>query len=173
MSERKKSNSEKCKGRGNKFFWGAIIIIVVLIVFSILNGHASHNSDRHSSHWRGGSLSHGSLSGTIFSPSDWVFKKADLTEEQLEKIKAVLDEFTAEMKEFRVKNKDLKKQFVVALEADQVRAEDLLMIQTDYVNLFDQASSKMVDAVLKVSEGLTPEQRKDLMKSVSTHRKRR
>ena len=172
MAENKKSNSERCKGRGNRIFWGTTIIIVVLIMFSILTGHASHNRDRHSSDRESGSLSHGDMSWDTFSHSDWIFKEADLTEEQLEEIKAVLNEFTAEMKELRIRNKDLKKQFITVLEGNQVRAEDLLTIRTDYLNLFDQVSGKMVDMALKVSDNLTPEQRKELMQNVSMHGKK-
>jgi Spy/CpxP family protein refolding chaperone len=87
------------------------------------------------------------------------------TEEQRAEINAILDEVATEIYRLRKERKNLRTQVIEALQAERVNHVDLTKIQIASANLFQETSSVMVDAVLDVSEVLSPEQRIEVIKS--------
>ncbi len=163
MSNTKKSNLNSCKGRGGKFFWGAIILTAVLILVGVTISNAQCLRNQHTSHWGTGDRFQDGLFGKMFLTSDLFFKGLDLTSEQRDKLNDIFKDLVPEFTGFRNQQEVLKNRLKTVIEADQVNAEELGRVRGDYVDLLDQMSKRIVNALVEMSEVLTPEQRKAVM----------
>jgi Spy/CpxP family protein refolding chaperone len=89
-------------------------------------------------------------------------KKMDATEDQKARIKPIADDLGMALSGFREEHKDIRSRFVKALEAEKVDPGEVERIRADTLALADRATGKMTEAIVKVSDILTPEQRRKL-----------
>ena len=170
MSKLTKGNSEQCKSRGGIFFWGAIALITVLILFSLANGHTPDGKERLASCWGDGPSFHSGVASWWCKAGDRFLDDLDLSDGQRSRVKAIVDRTSDQMEAFRDSHRDLRARLVKALEAETVRAEELTPIRTAYLELLDQASAEMLHGVVELAGVLTPDQRAALLEQGSEHR---
>lgn len=153
MPEMNQTHRER--GRGRKLFWGALLIVGVLILTGALARGGRH-------HRRVAELPPEELFARMHQATDWALNTVDATDEQRTRIKAILDELAPDLVTFGSERQALRIRFTKAVQADQVSPDEVEEIRIASLNLAERAINRSLDLLLKVSEVFTPEQRKDL-----------
>jgi Spy/CpxP family protein refolding chaperone len=146
----------RLRGRGRQAFWVVVLIGGAVALVSYLSGCTGH-----ARHQRGFVAEDGPQN--IHKGTEWALQNVDATQEQREKVGAILQELDADLVRWQEERQALKNRFVLALQGEQVNPEQLAKLKSDSGTLVDRALSRTVEVVLKVSEVLTPEQRKKLV----------
>jgi Spy/CpxP family protein refolding chaperone len=150
------SSEHRIRGRGRRVFWGIVLIGVVAALTTYVTGCT--DSPRHQRGFFTETVPH-----RIHDKVDRALTQVDATDEQREKIAVLLKNLDSDMSRWQEERQALRDRFMQALQVEQVNQNDLATIKSAGVTLADQALSRTVDATLKVSEVLTPKQRKELV----------
>jgi len=146
----------RLRGRGRQAFWMIVLIGGAVALVSYASGCTGHPR-----HQRGFVAQ--DVPQSIHKGTEWALKNVDATQEQREQIGAILQELDSDVVRWQEERQALKDRFIQVLQGEQVNPEQLAKIKSASVTMADQALSQTVEVVLKVSEVLTPEQRKKLV----------
>ena len=167
MEKKKNQQLTDCKGRGRLYFSLVVIVIAALILFKVVSSTASHDgkSEKH--------FSETSINQMLLY-TGWIFKEKDLTGPQREILKTILNDSAPKFQALKKRHEVLKRRFLNALGQEQVNTDELASIRRAYNQLADQTLGQLVDDIVKITEVLTYDQRKDLIKEArnKTHAKR-
>jgi Spy/CpxP family protein refolding chaperone len=153
MSEGKKEQGKRFRGRLVLLSIG--LIAGVLITSSLFAGYGGHR-------WHHRDLSEEELLQRMTRGTSWALSTVDATDEQRARINAILAELAPDMIRLQGERRVLVGHLIQAVEADQVSPDALARLQTAGLGLAEHALTRSIDVVLKASEVLTPEQRKEL-----------
>lgn len=156
------SSEHRIRGRGRQVFW----VIVLIGVAAVLTTYVTGCTDSHR-HQRGFFTE--TVPHRIHDKVDWALTQVDATDEQREKVAVLLKDLDSDAARWQEERQALKDRFMQALQAEQVNQNDLATIKSAGVTLADEALGRTVDATLKVSEVLTPKQRKELVAKWRTY----
>ena len=161
MSETKESLKQwQHRGRGRRVFGGIVITFGVLFLSSYFVAYGWHTHRWNRALWSYANLSPENLRGL-----ERILTEVGVTGEQRVKVKAILDGLAPEVTRIQSERQALQSQFTQALLANHVSSDELARIQTASLHLTERAFSLSMDALTKLSEVLTPLQRKRLVKA--------
>ena len=152
----KKNESRDCQERGSHFIWGALLIVGgVLLLSAFSHSRSQGKTDRFQSHFA--------------DKIDTVLDQVDATDgqrKQAEEIAADLSEYSGHLDAVR---RDLTSRLIEALARDDIDVESFASIRIEMLELTDEASAKLFDALYDLSELLTPRQRAELLELSREH----
>jgi len=90
---------------------------------------------------------------------DRVLNEIDATDEQSDKIYAILDEAHGEFRPLMREFRDTRENLVEILSAETIDSQALETLRTERLAALDEASKSMTEALLEVADVLTAEQR--------------
>ena len=152
-----KINKEKTKRfRGRALLAGATLIAGVLITSSLFAGYGRHR-------WHQGEFSQEELLQRMTKRAAWALRRVGATDEQEARINVILAKLAPELITLRKEHRALMDEFITAVQAGEVSAEELARLQAAGLHLAKRAFRRTTDVVLQVSEVLTPEQRQALI----------
>ncbi len=94
--------------------------------------------------------------------TDWMLKKADATDEQKQKIKSIVKAAAQDLAPLREQHHKHRDDFLAALTQPTVDRQTLEQLRQAELQLAQDASSRIVQALADVADVLTPEQRTQL-----------
>jgi len=150
------SVSQHPRGYGRRAFWAIVLLGGMVTLFSYVPGCTGH-----SRHQRGFLAE--DVPQRIHKGTEWALKKVDATPEQRHQVVTILEEVDLDVIRWQEKRRALKDRFIQALQAEQVDPDELATIKSASVTLTDQALSRTTEVVVKVSEILSPAQRRELV----------
>jgi Spy/CpxP family protein refolding chaperone len=153
----KKKETKDCQERGSRFFFGALLIAGVVLLLSAF----SHTRAQEKT---------GDLQAHLTGKIDEVLDQVDATDSQrrqAEEIVADLQEYSGH---FDAARRDLSSRLIEALARDDIDVESFASIRIEVLELTDEASAKLFDALYDLSELLTPQQRAELLELVRERR---
>jgi len=101
-----------------------------------------------------------------------VLDKVDATPEQTKKIEAIIDATEDQLDPMAEEFRDARREFVKLLEAPTIDRAAVETLRATRVAKIDEASRKVVAAVLDAAETLTPEQRAEIVDHFNDHARR-
>jgi Spy/CpxP family protein refolding chaperone len=146
----KKKESQDCQERGRRFFWGAVLIIGGVLLLSAFSHSRTHEN---TGHFRA------HLTDKLGAVLDHV-DATDNQRKQAEDIVAELDDYSGRFDALR---RDLTSRLIEALAKKDIDVESFASIRIEMLELTDEASAKLFDALYDLSEMLTPRQRAELL----------
>ena len=110
---------------------------------------------------------HGTISDAMVlehtrNGADRLIGRVDGTDAQREALDPIIDRTIPELLALRAEGKSLKAEFHAALTRGELDRDELEGLRTQGLAIANVASSKMLDALVEVSNVLTPEQRTEL-----------
>lgn len=105
--------------------------------------------------------------------ADRVLDRVDATDAQRDQIDAVLDEAVPRLYAVHQDGRDLREEGRELLVAETVDAQAVEGVRKDAVALFDEGSKVMADAMVRIGNVLTVEQRRDLADAMERFRDER
>jgi Spy/CpxP family protein refolding chaperone len=156
------SSEHRIRGRGQRVFWVIVLIGVAAALTIYVTGCT--DSTRHQRGFFTETLPH-----RIHDQVGRALTQVDATDEQREKVAVLLKSLDSDTARWQEERQALRDRFMQALQAEQVNQNDLATIKSAGVTLAHQALGRTVDAMFKVSEVLTPKQRKELVAKWRTY----
>lgn len=154
MSEGKKEQGKRFRGRLALLSIG--LIAGVFITSSLFAGYGRHP-------WHRRNLSEEELLQRMTRGTSWALSTVDATDRQRMRINALLTKLAPELATLRKDREALMGDFITAVEADEVRSEELARLQAAGASLVKRAFERTTNVLFQLSEVLTPEQRKELV----------
>ncbi len=163
MSDINKNKSQRSRGRGRMLFWGIVFSVGVGLLSSFVFG-------RSQGHWRNAKGSYARHTSKdpqkeIKAGVQWMLSRVNATVEQRTKVNSILEKLAPEIDKYQSERQALQAQFLKAAEADEISRTELQDIQAKSLSLTEKTLNQSIDTLLKISEVLTPEQRKQLVES--------
>ena len=153
----KKKESQNCQERGRHFFWGALLVIGgVLLLSAFSHSRTQENAGHFSTH--------------LTDKLDAVLDRVDATDSQRAQAESIAEEIREYSGHFDAARRDLTSRLVEALAQKDVDVEAFASIRIEMLELTDEASAKLFDALYDLSELLTPQQRAALLELAREHR---
>ncbi len=159
----KKKEFTDCQERGRRFFFGALLIAGIVVLLSAFSHSRNYEA---SGHFGPGS---GRLIAHIDDKLDKVLDHLDATGSQREQAEAILADLEEYSGHLDAARKDLSSRLIEALAQKEIDVESFAAIRIEMLELTDEASAKLFDALYELSELLTPVQRTELLKLVREH----
>ena len=150
------SKDHRFRGRGRRAFWVIVFLGGALALVSYVTACAGP-----SRHYSAGFTDHSWQA--IRQRAEWMMSQVDATDEQRQKIAAIMKDLDSEAIRWQAERQELKERFMQALQTGPVNPHDLAMLKSAGVTLTDQALSRVLDATLQVSQVLTAKQRTELL----------
>jgi Spy/CpxP family protein refolding chaperone len=94
---------------------------------------------------------------------DWILSRVDASEEQRDQVKTIISTSLIDLAPLTVEHKDNREAFVTELGKPTLDRSALEEIRRAEIELADQASSRLITALIDAAEVLTPEQRTELI----------
>jgi len=152
----KKKESRNCQERGRNFFWGALLIIGgVLLLSAFSHYRTQENTDHFGTH--------------LTDKLDAVLDRVDATDSQRAQAEAIAEEITEYSGHLDAARRDLTSRLIEALAREDIDVESFASIRIEMLELTDEASAKLFDALYDLSELLTPQQRIELLELAREH----
>lgn len=148
-------NQHRIRGRGRRTFWVLVLIGVAVALAGYLPGCAGHH--RHEG------IFAKDVRQSIHERAEWALTQVDATDEQREKITAILKDLDSDLVRWQEERRALRSRFMQALQTEQMNPDDLATIKSAGITLTDEALSRTMDVALQVSGVLTPKQREELV----------
>jgi periplasmic protein CpxP/Spy len=103
--------------------------------------------------------------------TDWMLKKVDATDEQKQKVKDIVKAAAQELTPLRDQHRKHRDDFLAALTQTNVDRQTLEQLRQAELQLAQDASNRIVQALADVADVLTPEQRTELVKLAEQFRR--
>jgi predicted transcriptional regulator len=159
MAENKERETKRERGRGRKVFWIVVVVASLLTVVRYSNGSMwHHHNERHTMH------STSDVKERMVKKADRALNEVNATSEQRARVNDIIDGLVPEIVGFQKEREELKIRILKALEREDMTPEDLEQVQALSVSLAKKAINRSFEAILAVSDVLTPDQRKELLK---------
>ena len=100
---------------------------------------------------------------------EWVLRRVDATDEQVERIVAIADAATTDLEGLHGQHQAQREALVAALGSEEVDREALEQLRSEGIALVDSASARLVAAVANAADVLTPAQRRALIEQHERH----
>jgi Spy/CpxP family protein refolding chaperone len=149
----KKKESPDCQERGRNFFWGALLIAGAVLLLSAFSH--SRSSDRP-----------GDFQAHMIDKLDTMLDQVDASDSQRKQAEEIVADLSEYSGHFDAARKDLSSRLIEALAREDIDVESFASIRIEMLELTDEASAKLFDALYDLSELLTPEQRAELLELV-------
>ena len=98
----------------------------------------------------------------------WMLASVDASDEQEGRVDAIVTDAIGRLAPLRKERRANRNEFMTELLRTDINRSKLEQLRRNGLDLFDQSSAIMVDAVVQAAEVLTPEQREELL---SKHRR--
>jgi Spy/CpxP family protein refolding chaperone len=159
----KTKETNACQDRKSNFFWGALMIAGVVLLVSAVS-HSRNNE-------KAGSFGPGPEHFQVHlrDKMDSVLDRLDATKEQRERSASIVADLSEYADHFEAARKDLSARLVEILSQKEIDVVPFAEIRLEMLELTDEASAKLFDAIYDLSELLTPEQRVKLLEFVREH----
>lgn len=159
MAENKERETKRERGRGRKVFWIVVVVASLLAVVRYSNGSMwHHHHERHTVH------STSDVKERMVKKADRALNEVNATSEQRARVNDIIDGLVPEIVGFQKEREELKIRILKALEREDMTPEDLEQVRALSVSLAKKAINRSFEAILAVSDVLTPDQRKELLK---------
>ena len=152
----KAKKTNPCQERGRNFFWGALLIVGIILPISAVS-HSRTNKE--AGHFR----TH------LLDKLDTVLDQLDATDEQRKQSEAIAADLAEYSDHFEAVRRDLSARLAQALSRKEIDVVAFAEIRLEMLELTDEASAKLFDALFDLSELLTPAQRAKLLDLVREH----
>jgi Spy/CpxP family protein refolding chaperone len=159
----KKKESKDCQERGRRFFFSALLVVGTVLLLSAFSHSGNRETTGHFGPGSGRFITH--LDGKLSKVLDHL----DATGSQREQAEAILADLEEYSDHFDAARKDLSSRLIEALAQKDIDVESFASIRIEMLELTDEASAKLFDALYDLSELLTPGQRAELLKLVREH----
>ena len=100
----------------------------------------------------------------------WMASRVDATPEQERQLDAIVTELMSQLGPVRSEHRAHRRELVAELLRDNVDPGRLETIRRDELRLAETASQSLMDALVRASEVLTPEQRTELLERFTRRR---
>ena len=104
------------------------------------------------------------------TPSARVLGRVDATEEQRERVDAILAEAVSDLFPLRAEHHAHRRDLIAELARPQIERAGLERIRAAELALAEKATTRLLDAVVAVAEVLDPEQRQQIVDRFAEHR---
>jgi periplasmic protein CpxP/Spy len=101
--------------------------------------------------------------------SDWMLSRIGASEEQKTRVRAIVKQAVADLAPLRSQHLQRRQQLRDALVQPAIDRDAVNRLRQEELQLADQASARIQEAVLAAAEVLTPEQRKALLDRMHRH----
>ncbi|MBI5419857.1 MAG: periplasmic heavy metal sensor [Deltaproteobacteria bacterium] len=165
-------SAERPIGRRRRLFRGVAVFASMLLVSGFLAGCARHAKDHHARYRHHRELSQDEIRERLGRGATRALDKVNATGEQRARIDAILDGLAPDLAKLQGERRAIRDRFVKALEADKVDPGEVAQVRAAANDLVDRVSARIMDAVVKGSEVLTPEQRRELVAKWREHHKK-
>jgi Spy/CpxP family protein refolding chaperone len=149
----KKEESKDCQERGRHFFWASLLIIGGVLMLSAFSHSRTHEKT-------------GSFRVHMIDKVETVLDQLDATGEQRSRAEAIAADIAEYSDHFDAARIDLTTRLIEALAREDIDVESFASIRIEMLELTDEASAKLFDALYDLSELLTPAQRAELLELV-------
>ena len=122
-------------------------------------------------HWRGHATDATHVTERLQHASAWVLGKVDATEEQRERIDAILAGAVNDIFPLRDEHHAHRRDLMAELARPQIDRAALEEVRTAELALAEQATARLLDATVAIAEVLEPEQRQQLVERFAEHRR--
>ncbi len=159
MAENKERETKRERGRGRKVFWIVVVVASLLTVVRYSNGTMwHHHHERHTVR------SASDVKERMVKKADRALNEVNANSEQRARVNDIIDGLVPEIVGFQKEREELKIRILKALEREDMTPEDLEQVRALSVRLAEKAINRSFEAILAVSDVLTPDQRKELLK---------
>ena len=121
-------------------------------------------------HWRGHATDAAHVTERLQHASAWALGKVDATEEQQERIDAILAGAVNDIFPMRAEHQAHRRDLIAELARPQIDREGLERVRAAELILAEKATARLLDATVAIAEVLDPEQRQQLVERFAEHR---
>ena len=122
-------------------------------------------------HWRGHAADATHVTERLQHASEWVLGKVDATEEQQERIDAILAGAVDDIFPLRAEHDAHRRDLMAELARPQIDRAALERVRTAELALAEQATARLLDATVAIAEVLDTEQRQQLVERFAERRR--
>ncbi len=130
----------------------------------------AHGGWGHRHHWRGHTTDAAQATERLQHASSWVLGRVDATEEQRERIDAILAAAVEDIFPMRAEHYAHRRDLIAELSRPQVDRAGLERVRVAELALAEQATARLLDATVAIADVLDPEQRQRLVERFAKHR---
>jgi Spy/CpxP family protein refolding chaperone len=159
MAENRERETKRERGRGRKVFW-----IVVVAAGLLMMVHYSIGSMWHHHHGRHTVLSQTEMKERMGKKAERALKEVNATPEQRARVNEIIDGLVPDIVGFQKEREELKIRIAKALERGDIPPDALEQARVSSVTLAEKAINRSFEAIVAVSDVLTPDQRRELLK---------
>ena len=125
----------------------------------------AHDGWRHGlrHHWHGHAMDANRATERLQHVSAWALGSVDATEEQRERIDAILAGAVEDLFPLRDEHRAHRRDLIAELARPQIDRAELERVRTAELALAEQATARMLDAAVEIARVLEPEQRQRLV----------
>ena len=127
-----------------------------------------HHGFRH--HWHGHATDAAHVTERLQHASTWALGKVDATEEQQERIDAILAGAVDDIFPMRAEHQAHRRDLMAELARPQIDRAGLERVRTAELALAEKATARLLDATVAIAGVLDPEQRQQLVERFAEHR---
>ena len=121
-------------------------------------------------HWRGHATDAVHVTERLQHASAWVLGKVDATDEQQERIDAILAGAVNDIFPIRAEHDTHRRDLMTELARPEIDRTALERVRTAELALAEKATARLLDATVAIAEVLDPEQRQRLVERFAEHR---
>lgn len=147
-------------------------LTAVVLLGTLWLGACQHMGPGHGWH-AGGPIDPAEAREHAEDVAKWLLVKVDATKEQQAKAQVIVDSVTDQIIPLAEKHRANRQALLAELAKPSIDRARLEELRTAELQLADQASKQMLDAVVELSDVLTPEQRTELLAMAKHHRHHR
>ena len=156
------------RGRSRRFWLGAACTGLVGAFIAGCLGRDGHHS-WHRSHGFHDVSTPQEAQARAQEAMKWVLREVDATEDQQQRIRAIVDESVTQLYPLREQHRRHHDELLAALDRPQVERAEVERLRKAELEIADAASNWLVDAALDAFEVLSPAQRAELMEHMREH----
>ena len=95
----------------------------------------------------------------------WALDEVKASDAQRAQVQVILDGMASEVAGLQGERQALRDQFIQAVAADPVKTEQVAQVRAASLQLAERAIDRSLEALVKISQVLTPDQRKQLLET--------
>jgi Spy/CpxP family protein refolding chaperone len=169
------SQTARCRGRGRGFFFILAIVLAAGLTGALATKAFSESFELRPAHWRGGGFMDGSFDPVRAQErADRMIRhlavEADATNEQQEKLRAVMKAAVQDLLPYRGRWQDARVRTRELLTQQTVDRAAIEKLRAEQIALADTVTKRLTQAVTDAAEVLTAEQRRRLSDHFPPHR---
>jgi Spy/CpxP family protein refolding chaperone len=152
----KKKESTDCQERASRFFWGVVLIVGAVLLLSAFSHSRSQDKT-------------GRFQAHFIDRIDTMLDRVNATDAQRKQAEEIVADLSEYSGHFDAVRRDLTSRLVESLARNDIDVESFASIRIEMLELTDEVSAKLFDALYDLSELLTPAQRVELLELSREH----